>query len=51
MMEKKIYEAPRISLYAIEPQAILAGSGSEQHSGFTYGKGVTSGDDDDAWDD
>ena len=47
---KKPYLKPQISVIMIEPQAILAGSGTA-NAGFKYDKEITSGDDDpDAWD-
>lgn len=45
---KKPYLKPQISVIMIEPQAILAGSGSA-NAGFKYDEEITSGDEKD-WD-
>lgn len=43
-MNKKVYEQPRMFVYEVETPAILAGS-----TGFTVEGNVTSGDDEDVW--
>lgn len=50
-MSKKEYLAPQISVIMIEPQAILAGSGGSVQAtgGITNDEYITSGDDDDVW--
>lgn len=50
-ISKKEYLAPQISVIMIEPQAILAGSGGSVQAtgGITNDEYITSGDDDDVW--
>lgn len=43
-MNKKIYEQPRMFVYEVETSAILAGS-----TKFEVDSDVTSGDDEDVW--
>lgn len=50
-MKKKMYVQPRVSVYEVESQPILAGSGSEQNAkgSFKVNSDVAYGDDDDVW--
>ena len=43
-MNKKVYEQPRMFVYEVETSAILTGS-----TGFKVEGDVTSGDDEDVW--
>lgn len=49
-MKKKNYESPRVCVYEIESQPILAGSGEQKPKGkFSVQSDVSYGDDDDVW--
>lgn len=52
-MEKKIYEAPRVCIYEVEAQPILAGSNTDQDAtgNFKANGTVSYGDNDDVWED
>ena len=46
-MKKKNYESPRICVYEVELQPVLAGSVTETKGSFQVESDVTNGDDDD----
>lgn len=46
---KKPYLKPQISVIMIEPQAILASSSEPAKGGFTPDNDITSGDEEDVW--
>lgn len=49
-MEKEMYVQPRVRVYEVESQPILAGSGDKDAKGqFSVNGDVTNGDGDDVW--
>ena len=49
-MKKKMYVQPRVSVYEVESQPILADSGEQEAKGnFKVNSSVAYGDDDDVW--
>lgn len=49
-MNKQHYIKPATTVFAVQPLAILAGSGNiPENSGFSVDDKITSGDNDDVW--